>query len=378
MEKEIEKNMLKEDCLGKYATKNQEAIRFFPYQKDIRSNYFRDIDRILYSLSYVRYVDKTQVYSFQTNDHVCKRVLHVQLVSKIARTIARALNLNEDLTEAIALGHDLGHVPFGHVGESILNEMSLKNQEGFFSHNVQSVRTLMCLENKGKGMNITLQVLDGILCHNGELVSEIYEPKKKTKESFLKEYEMCYQDKETLKKLRPMTLEGCVVRISDMIAYLGRDIEDAIRLHHLKKEDLPEKIVSVLGKDNRSIVNCIVLDIIKNSYQKPYIKMSKSVYQAILELKKYNYQHIYEKANTKEQIYQYKIMFQTVFDYSIKCLKEKKKSDIYLDYLEEMESLYLLKNTKERIVLDYIAGMTDEYFQRQYQKITKLEKKEKK
>lgn len=378
MKKEIEKNLLKEEKLGNYATKNQEAIRLMPYEQDIRPNYFRDIDRILYSLSYIRYVDKTQVYSFQKNDHVCKRVLHVQLVSKIARTISRALNLNEDLTEAIALGHDLGHVPFGHVGESILNEISLKNNEGFFSHNVQSVRVLTNLENKGNGMNITLQVLDGILCHNGEFLSEVYKPKEKTKEEFLKEYEDCYKDKETLKKLCPMTLEGCVVRISDMIAYLGRDIEDAVRLHLLKKEEIPKDIVSILGLDNRSMINHIVLDIIENSYQKPYIKMSKSVYKAILDLKKFNYQNIYEKANTKEQIEQYKKMFETVFTYFLKSLRENEKSDIYTDYLEDMEEKYLLENTKERIVIDYIAGMTDEYFKRQYKKITELEKKEKK
>lgn len=378
MNKEIEKNMLKEENLGKYATKDEEAIRFFPYEKDIRSNYFRDIDRILYSLSYVRYADKTQVYSYQTNDHVCKRVLHVQLVSKIARTIARALKLNEDLTEAISLGHDLGHVPFGHVGESILNEISIQNKEGFFSHNVQSVRTLMNLENKGKGMNITLQVLDGILCHNGEMLSEVYEPIKKTKEDFLKEYENCYKSKETLKSVRPMTLEGCVVRISDMIAYLGRDIEDAIRLHLLKKEELPEETISILGEDNRSIINHIVLDIIENSYQKPYIKMSKPVYEAILNLKKFNYQHIYEKANTKEQIKQYKRMFETIFNYYVNSLKRKEKNNIFDDYLDDMEEEYILKNKEERIVIDYIAGMTDEYFKRQYEKIIELEKKEKK
>ena len=165
----IKNNMLKyEKNLNKYASKDKDAIRLNPIKEDIRPNYFRDIDRIIHSLSYTRYSDKTQVFSNNENDHISRRIIHVQLVNKIARTIGRALKLNEDLIEAIALGHDLGHVPFGHTGERILNKISIENNEGIFMHNVQSVRTLMHIENKGLGRNITIQVLDGILCHNGE------------------------------------------------------------------------------------------------------------------------------------------------------------------------------------------------------------------
>ena len=154
--------------LSKYACKDTEAIRFKKEEEDVyRTPFFRDIDRIIYSLSYVRYADKTQVFSFNENDHITKRMIHVQLVSKIARTIGRNLGLNEDLIEAASLGHDLGHVPFGHVGERILNMISIEAGEGYFNHNIQSVHTLMHLEQNGMGRNITLQVLDAIMCHNG-------------------------------------------------------------------------------------------------------------------------------------------------------------------------------------------------------------------
>ena len=177
----IKENMLRyEKDLNKYATHNIDAIRLKDSKSDLRPEFYRDIDRIIHSLGYTRYGDKTQVFSNNENDHISKRIVHVQLVSKIARTIGRALKLNEDLIEAIALGHELGHVPFGHVGERILNDISLKNNEGIFMHNIQSVRTLMDIENNGKGSNLTIQVLDGILCHNGEELLKCYKYKNKT------------------------------------------------------------------------------------------------------------------------------------------------------------------------------------------------------
>ena len=227
---QIKKNMLlKNITLSPYACYDHEAYRFYDIlDDDFRAPYSRDSDRIVYSLAYTRYMDKTQVFSFNENDNISKRMTHVQMVAKTARTIGRALRLNEDLIEAAALGHDLGHVPFGHAGERILNEISQEVGEGYFNHNIQSVRTLMVLENNGLGSNITLQVLDAIMCHNGELELQEYRPRKKTKEDFLREMENTYHDADAVKSLVPMTLEGCVVRISDIIAYIGRDIEDAI------------------------------------------------------------------------------------------------------------------------------------------------------
>lgn len=233
-----------EKLLGDAATRSCEAIRLYEIDEDFRPAFYRDIDRIIYSLSYERYMDKTQVFTNVKNDHISKRMIHVQLVSKIARTIGRALNLNEDLIEAIALGHDIGHVPFGHKGESILNDLSVKYGEGNFYHNVQSVRNLMFLENNGKGANLCIQTLDGIMSHNGEIVINRYEPVKKSVDEFLKEYTDSYFNPDIVKKQRPMTLEGCVVRISDVIGYLGRDVEDAIRLGKIKKEDLPDSVIN--------------------------------------------------------------------------------------------------------------------------------------
>jgi len=360
-------NMQKHNLnLSKYATKDEEAYRMLTENnEDIRTPFFRDIDRIIYSLSYMRYMDKTQVFSFKENDHICKRIIHVQFVSKIARTIGRALGLNEDLIEAASLGHDLGHVPFGHVGEHILNDISLKHNQGYFNHNIQSARTLMFLENKGLGRNITIQVLDAIMCHNGEFVMGKYEPVNKTKEDFEKEYNDSYFIKDI--SLIPMTLEGCVVRISDLIGYIGRDVEDALRLGIISEDDIPKDITEVLGSNNRDIVNTIILDIINNSYDKPYIKLSDKVYNAISKLKDFNYKYIYAKANSSEDIKRYEKMFNKLFDMYLNDLKtNNKKSSIYITFLSSMSENYVENNPNERIVIDYIAGMTDDYFINEY------------
>ena len=368
----IKENMSKKNMgLSPYACKDEDAVRFKKEKDDdIRTSFYRDIDRILYSLSYTRYMDKTQVFSFNDNDNVSKRMTHVQMVSKIARTIGRALNLNEDLIEAAALGHDLGHVPFGHVGERILNEISLKNNCGNFNHNIHSVRTLMDVENNGKGRNITFQVLDAIMCHNGELELDKYYPRKKTKEEFMKEYENSYVDQDCIKKFVPCTLEGCVVRVSDIIAYIGRDIEDAIRMNLISIDDIPKSITKVLGTSNKQIINTIIMDILKNSYDKDYIKVSPEIFKAIKELKKFNYDNIYSKANTKEEVEYYTKMFNVVFDYYLEDVKnDNKDSRIYTIFLEGMAKDYLNNNSAERKVIDYIAGMTDDYLESEYKRI---------
>lgn len=367
----IRERMLKnEQNLSDYASRDIDSIRIKEEVKDIRPEYYRDIDRIIWSKSYFRYMEKTQVFTIKDNDHISRRMSHVQMVSKIARTIGRALNLNEDLIEAISLGHDLGHVPFGHLGETFLDELSEKHNEGVFMHNVQSARNLMNLEKNGLGLNLTIQVLDGILCHNGELILDKYSPVKKTKEDFLKDYENCYKNKEFINRLRPMTLEGCVVRISDVISYIGKDIEDAITMNILKKEELPESIIKILGNKNSDIINTIVMDIINNSMDKPYITMSKEINQAICDLQKFNYENIYYKVITEEDKKTYKNMMETVFYKNLEYLKNNiTEKPIFKVYLNDMTEEYKKNNTKERIVIDYIAGMTDDYFIKEYNKI---------
>ena len=357
---------VKNKYLSKYACKDNEAIRLKRSTPDIRTDFFRDIDKIIYSLSYVRYIDKTQVFSLKENDHISKRMIHVQMVSRVARTIGRALNLNEDLIEAAALGHDLGHVPFGHVGEAILSEISQRNDEGYFNHNVQSARLLMYVEHDGEGSNLCLQTLDAIMCHNGEIESSLYEPQAKTKEEFLDEYRGTYYDNDVSRSLRPMTLEGCVVRISDIISYIGRDIEDACMLGLLNKKDIPDDIVKVLGTTNSSIIETIVTDIINNSIDKPYIKMTDEVFNALSKLKKFNYEHVYSKANTKEELENYKKMFNELFDKLLYQVENNIDSNINNIFLKNMNEEYMNNTSNKRKVIDYIAGMTDDYFLNEY------------
>ena len=363
-EEKAKKNFLnKEKYLSKYATKSSDAIRMNAEKEDIRPPYFHDIDRIIHSLSYTRYLDKTQVFTKSDNDHISKRITHVQLVSKIARTIGRALNLNEDLIEAIALGHDIGHTPLGHAGEAILNEISLRELNQYFSHNIQSVRHLNYVENNGNGLNLCIQVLDGIMCHNGEILDSTYIPEKKDKELFLRQYEDSYNDLAKSNKNHPMTLEGCVVRISDVIGYIGRDIEDAIMIGRLKREDIPKEIIDVLGCTNKEIVNTIILDIINNSMDKPYIKMSDSVFNALFSLKKYNYEHIYKYSLTDKQLEYYKAGMNKIFDrYLNDILNYNHDSIIFKIFLDTQSKNYLNNTSDKRKVIDFIAGMTDDMF----------------
>lgn len=366
------KNFLSnEELLSKYATKSSAAERFKSEDDfDIRTPFFRDIDRIIYALSYNRYSGKTQVYPFSSNDHISKRMIHVQLVSKIARTIGRALKLNTDLIEAIALGHDIGHTPLGHTGEMLLNEISMRELNEYFAHNIQSVRNYLEVENNGNGLNLTIQTLDGIMCHNGEMLSNEYIPAKKSKEEFYEQYKNAYTDLKGSKKTHPMTLEGCVVRISDIIGYIGRDIEDAISLGKLKLEDLPPKITQVLGNNNKEIINTIVTDIINNSMNEPYIKMSQEVYEALIGLKGFNYTNIYDKSLSKEKIEYYRKGMNSIYNRYLNDIKNKDTSSIiYLIFLDKQSSTYKENTNPKRIVIDFIAGMTDDLFLSQIKRV---------
>ena len=362
----------KEENLSIYATKSIDALKLKEEADDIRPAYFHDIDRIIHSLSYTRYMDKTQVFVRNENNHISKRITHVQLVSKIARTIGRALNLNEDLIEAMALGHDIGHTPLGHTGEAFLNEISLRELGEYFSHNIQSVRDLMFIENNGNGLNLTIQVYDGIMCHNGEMLKSIYRPVSKTKEEFLREYNLAYKDINASRTFRPMTLEGCVVRISDIIGYIGRDIEDAIMLGIIKREELPDSISNVLGTTNREIINTIVMDIVNNSLNKPYIKLSDDVFKALFDLKKFNYEYIYKYGMTDEMREYYSIGMNKLFTRYLDDIRNKNyESDIFTIFLNGQSDKYNLNTSDKRKVIDFIAGMTDDFFMNEVDNINK-------
>jgi len=327
-----------------------------------RQSFSVDSDRILHSLAYSRYIDKTQVFYLIKNDHITHRVLHVQLVSKIARTAGRLLCLNEDLIEAIALGHDIGHTPFGHDGEKFLSSLCQSHHIGRFLHNIQGVRFLQKIERKGRGWNLTLQVLDGILCHDGEIHSQFLEPKREKSFDTLTE-EMRLKAQDPTVDLRPMTLEGCVVRMADTISYIGRDIEDAIRLGLIKRRDIPDDCRQVLGDTNGTIVYTLVEDLIANSLDKPYLSFSGDVGSALKKLKRFNEECIYKDPRVKAQTDKIYLMFELLFQKYLEDLEmSNSNSDIFKGFLSGMSQQYMEQTAPAAVVRDFVAGMTDEYF----------------
>lgn len=360
-------NEREERFLSPLAAHSRDAIRRFPDERidtGHRQNYAADSDRILHSLAYTRYIDKTQVFYLVDNDHITHRVLHVQLVSKISRTIGRFLGLNEDLIEAIAIGHDIGHCPFGHDGEAYLSELCERHGIGPFQHNIQSVRFLDRIERKGRGWNLTLQVLDGILCHDGEIHARALCPEReKTFDTF--DQEIARKAADPGIPITPMTLEGCVVRMADTISYIGRDIEDAIRLNLIKRTQLPKASVARLGDTNGTIVYNLVTDVIENSFQREAIAFSEEVSNALKKLRQFNLEQIYLNPKIKPESGKIRHIFQVLFERYLKDFKEgNEASIIFTEYLDGMSDEYKNNANPAEIVRDFIAGMTDKYFLR--------------
>ena len=351
--------------LSDRAALNRGAIRRAPEERgdtDYRQDFSIDVDRILHAHAYARYIDKTQVFYLIKNDHITHRVLHVQLVSKIARTIGRYLRLNEDLIEAISLGHDIGHAPFGHDGERYLSELCRKHNIGSFQHNVQSVQFLDKVERKGMGWNLCLQTLDGILCHDGEVHDQLLQPvTEKTFDTLERELET--KKKDPRATLTPMTFEGCVVRIADTIAYIGRDIEDAIRLNLIDRSELPPDSVECLGNTNGTIVFNLVTDIIQTSFKKHYVAFSADVSDALKRLKRFNLERIYLNPAIKTHSSNLNKLFGFLFEKYLSDIHKEDTSSVIFDrFLNGMSPAYTATHSSAEIVRDFIAGMTDEYF----------------
>lgn len=338
-----------------------------------RQNFALDADRILHSRAYSRYIDKTQVFSLVENDHITHRVLHVQLVARIARTIGRFLSLNEDLIEAIALGHDIGHPPFGHDGEKFLSELCVTYGLPPFQHNIQSVRLLDTIERKGKGWNLSLQVLDGILCHDGEV--HFQQVQYSPVQSF-EEFDKKLLDKSKNPKLSliPGSLEGCVVRMADTIAYIGRDIEDAIILGIINRSDLPKKCTDILGNSNGNIVYALVTDLIENSMieeEKASIGFSSHISDALLTLKRFNYENIYLSPEIKIQTPLIANCYKALFEHYLRCLDGQTQTppSSHIDLMEDIKEPKGFFYSNAERVRDFISGMTDDFFIQQAQEI---------
>lgn len=350
--------------LSPYAAFSELALRRrrTQTQQGYRQAFALDADRILHSRAYTRYIDKTQVFSLIRNDHITHRVLHVQLVSKIARTIGRFLGLNEDLVEAIALGHDIGHTPFGHDGERYLSKLCQQAGIGYFLHNVQSIQFLDHVERKGQGWNLCLQTLDGILCHDGEIHNQVLRPNSNKTFERLR-HELTQKKQMPNVALMPMTLEGCVVRMADTVAYIGRDFEDAIRLNVVSRHDLPTDVESILGNTNGTIVYNLVTDIIHNSSGKPHIAFSNRVSQALKRLKEFNMDRIYMNPLIKQHSETISRLFVHLFETYLNDLEiDNRNSKIFTGFLADMSDAYIEQHGPPEIVRDFIAGMTDRYF----------------
>ena len=326
-----------------------------------RPAYARDTDKILHSPYYNRYTDKTQVFSFYKNDDITRRALHVQLVSRIARTIGSALNLNLDLIEAIALGHDIGHTPFGHAGEKYINEIYRAECGRFFNHNVHSVRVLDTIFNH----NLTLDTLNGIITHNGEFEMNEYRPQPMNSfDAFDAMVESCYVDQSNIVRIVPSTLEGCVVRVSDIIAYLGKDRQDATRA---KMTDIESS--GGIRTFNAEIINNLEVNIIEHSYGKPYIMLDKEHYDKMREAKRDNYALIYNTDKVSKVLDErVRPLMQRMYLKLLKDVKEgNKSSPIYKHHIDFILNnhysprLPYLETEPNQIVIDYMASMTDDY-----------------
>ena len=336
-----------------------------------RPAFARDIEKILNIPAYNRYTDKTQVFSFVQNDDICRRGLHVQLVSRIARGIGALLGLNEALIEAIALGHDVGHTPFGHAGERFLSAEYHRRTGRYFNHNVHSVRVLDKLYRR----NISLQTLDGVLCHNGEFAQqELTLGAMGSFEAFDALVEACNADEQVIGTLRPSTLEGCVVRVSDMIAYVGKDRADALAMGVI--DSLGAFDSDVIGRANAKIINNLTVDIVNCSYGADRIAMSEAVFADLKRAKRQNYEVIYEReglvddtSNIVEE------MFGRMYERALADLRAGDEgSPLFKHHITRLcrasrtltPEKYLDQGADE-VVVDFLASMTDSYFMAIYE-----------
>ncbi len=353
-----------ETGLSEYATRSAEAVRRFPEPPDPRSPFALDRDRILYSGAFRRYSGKTQVIYFasQLDEMLTSRIIHTLSVAQVSRTIGKFLSLNQELIEAIALSHDLGHPPFGHDGEKFLSQVCQAHGIQQYHHHIQSLHIVDRVAKKGRGLNLTLQVRDGILSHDGEVHNKQLMPQPDKGEEELQQYILLRKSGQYV-DMMPMTLEGCVMRISDTIAYIGQDIEDAIRIGLIERADIPADLRERLGSTNGEIMDTLIKDVVFHSFGKPYVCFSDDVSDALYRLKQFNYERIYLNPRLKKDQQKIKRGFFTLFEVFLHDLKQgNKNSLIFKHFLDTKVEAYWESTSDEEKVRDYIAGMTDRYF----------------
>ena len=356
--------------LSPYACPDTAAVRRLERPSDapriLRPPFSKDADKILNSAFYNRYADKTQVFSFYRNDDLSRRALHVQLVSRIARNIGALLGLNTDLIEAIAIGHDMGHTPFGHAGEQMLDRLYQEHTGRCFKHNLHGIRVLDTIVP----YNISLQTLDGILCHNGELPKAEYHPTALTDFAvFDARTQECYQP-ECKHPLIPCTLEGCLVRICDMLAYLGKDRQDAVKAHLISSEKIFTQ--TAIGSTNAEIINNLEVNLIENSYDKPYLKLDDVHFAALKHWKQENYDLLYYNESVQQQIRSSMMpmmeqLYETIRQDAVARRKDSYLYQHHIAVIEEKRKWYpaaipYAESDPDDLTVDFIAAMTDDYF----------------
>lgn len=335
--------------------------RLKPRRPDIRGDYFRDQTAIIHSSPFRRLKHKTQVFFSPRNDHICTRIEHVLHVSTIATTICKGLGLDVELAQAIALGHDLGHAPFGHIGEHVLNKLT--QSIGGFIHEVHGLRVVDKITRDGHGLNLTYAVRDGIVSHCGEEFQKSIAPENEVKSL----------ESITSRQTAPLTYEACVVRVADKIAYLGRDIEDAITAGLIRSKDVPDTVRRNLGKTNGEIIDTLVVDVIRSSTGTDAISFSDDKYHMICQLKDFNYQRIYNHELILKSDESIHALIQHLFGHLMDLYNRLgddhlnyQRSSCQIDrdfgmFYKKRTTLYIQETNKERCVSDFVAGMTDSY-----------------
>ena len=334
-------------------------------REDSRGPFYRDTTAIIHSSPFRRLKHKTQVFFAPSNDHICTRMEHVLHVASIASSICRPLGLDSELAWAIGMGHDLGHTPFGHVGERIISKLSEERGLGKFEHEVNSLRVVDFLSEHGRGLNLTYAVRDGIVCHNGEKLSKRIRPT------------LSIRDLDGITEregLVPATYEGAIVRFSDSIAYLGRDYEDAYRLGLLKGKELPAIVSERLGKTNGAIINTLVQDIIAGASEEDGIGFSHDIFEAVEAFSAFNYENIYRSDILNGYTRYFTRLLRLITDYleelySSYGLDQKgyisERNMLAAGFSNHIQTMYPMYMEKEgsdrRMIIDYVAGMTDNF-----------------